>query len=553
MGLVGMISDVSIARAEVSGLPPDRLAARLLAHAMIEQTQVTPRPELIERLIVQAGAAGWADVQVQLLHCRLLLSSLQGSGEDAVREASDAMISAAQSTADEILIGLALAARALFVTDGRTEEPGDDASDLLARAVAMLDDAMDSEDSDLGVRAIELPAGYVECGQAFHRLALWELEEEMYVRAAAALELPLPPEAVGVRDFTSRVLVINRLEGATALVCALLEVGQREPARAVAAAAVRPTAAESADLPAMWVLEIRALERLLDVIAGAPHLPGGPTAICPEHYADLAGSTWPGYRACLLLAAAVGYHDRDEFDAAAGLAERAVAMLDDYKPSLLTLALHLAAEPGRGGPALRYAQHLAGLRWRTRLAVLGAVRSRLAAARMLRQGEQLNRRAYVDALTGLANRHAETRHLARLRRREPRERLAVVLVDVDHFKAVNDTFGHAVGDDVLRVFGAILQAAVRSTDLAVRLGGDEFMLLIDLPPGRDVPPIAAEVIRTITRHGWDDIAGGLRVGVSAGQAAGPACEVDRLIRSADDNLYRAKAAGRGRAVAAQTA
>ena len=88
---------------------------------------------------------------------------------------------------------------------------------------------------------------------------------------------------------------------------------------------------------------------------------------------------------------------------------------------------------------------------------------------------------------------------------------------------------------------------------AVRLGGDEFMLLIDLPPGsRRVPAIAEDVIRAVTRHHWDDIAAGLRVGVSAGQAAGPACDVDRLMREADDNLYRAKAAGRGRAVSEQT-
>jgi diguanylate cyclase (GGDEF)-like protein len=569
-----MISDASIDRAEIAGLPPDRLAARLLAHALIEQTQVAPRPALLDRLIAQAAAAGWGDVQVSLLHSRLLLCSLTGEGSEALRAVSDQMIGVAESTADEILIGLALAARALFVTDGRADEAADDTSDLLARAVAMLDDAFGSEEGELGLRAIELPAGYVECGQVFHRLALWELEEQMYVRAAASLELPLPPEVAGVYEFTRRVLVVNRLESAAALACALLEVGDRARARVVAAGAVRPTPAQRADLPPLWVREGKALERLLDVIADRPDLPGGPTGLSSSLYAELSESTWAGYRACLLLAAAVGHHDRREIGESAALAEQALCMLDDYKPSFRTLALCLAAEnvaartdagqndagqndagqPGRDGAALRYARHLAELRWQTRLAVLGAVRSRLGAARMLRQGEQLNRQAYVDALTGLANRHAETRHLARLRRCEPRERLAVVLVDVDHFKAVNDTFGHAAGDDVLRVIGAILLAAVRTTDLAVRLGGDEFMLLIDLPPGRGpVPALAEDVIRLVTRHRWDDIGAGLRVGISAGQAAGAARDVDQLIREADDNLYRAKGAGRGRAVAAQSA
>jgi diguanylate cyclase (GGDEF)-like protein len=182
--------------------------------------------------------------------------------------------------------------------------------------------------------------------------------------------------------------------------------------------------------------------------------------------------------------------------------------------------------------------------------VLGAARSRLAAARVLRDGEQLSRQAYVDALTGLANRHAETRHLARLRRRGPLDHLGVLLLDVDHFKAVNDTFGHGVGDEVLRVIGALLQAAIRPSDLAVRLGGDEFMLLIDLPAGADVPIPAQDIIRAVILHHWDDVAPGLRVSVSAGQAVGAARDVDQLIRAADENLYRAKDAGRGRAITA---
>jgi diguanylate cyclase (GGDEF)-like protein len=154
----------------------------------------------------------------------------------------------------------------------------------------------------------------------------------------------------------------------------------------------------------------------------------------------------------------------------------------------------------------------------------------------------------VDALTGLANRHAETRHLARVRRRGPLERIGVVVLDVDHFKRVNDTFGHAVGDEVLRVVGAVLQAAIRSSDLAVRLGGDEFMLLIDLPADTDVLVAVHGILRAVTLHHWNDVAPGLRVTVSAGQAMGAARDVDQLMRTADDNLYRAKAAGRGRAV-----
>src|SRR5690349_5351320 len=549
-----MGSDVSNAYAAVTRLPSDRVAARVLAHALIEQTQVAPCAELVDSLAVQAEAAGWGEVQVLLLHSRLIGGSLQGARYEEIRRSSDAMLAAAESTGDEILLGLALASRAGFLMDAdRPESTADDVGWLLARAVAMLDDVADTEPAELGLRAVELPACFVECGQAYHRQGLWELEEEMYVRAAEALDIPLPRAVAPVGEFTRRALVVNRLEGAAALTSALLEIGRREAARQVAAAAVRPGPAERAGLPPGWGDEVHALERLLDVVAGRPGLAGGPTAVPTPLYEALGASTWAGYRACLLLAAAVGAHDAGDLATCAWRAEQAVALLDDYKPSITTLALHLAAETARAGAAGRYARHLALQRWQARLEIRGAARSRLEAARVLRHSEQLSRQAYVDALTGLANRHAETRHLARLRRRGPLDRLGVVLLDVDYFKTVNDTFGHAVGDEVLRVIGAVLQAATRQSDLAIRLGGDEFMLLIDLPTGIEVPVPAGGIVSAVTLHRWSDIAPGLRVSVSAGQAVGAARDVDQLIRAADQNLYRAKAAGRGRAVTATLA
>lgn len=541
---------MSIALAEIAGLPPDRLDARVLAHSLIEQTQVSPRPNLVDRLAKEARAAGWGEVHVLLLHCRLNHSVLQDAGYEEIRENSDAMVAAAEATGDEILIALALASRALFLVDpARPESAAEDIGGFLARAVAMLDDAADSDPAELGLRATELPACFVECGRAYDRLGLWELEEEMYVRAAEALELPLPAAVRPVGGFTRRVLIINRLEGTAALASALLEIGRRDAARQVAAAAVRPTPDELADLPATWAFEVRALERLLDVIAGGTKVVGGPAAVPADLFEELAASTWDGYRACLLLAAAIGANDLGDVAEAARLAERAVGLLDDFQaPSLATLALHLAAQTSGDNAALRYSRQLAMLRWRARLEVLGAARSRLVAARVLRQSEQLSRQAYVDALTGLANRHAETRHLARLRRRGPLERLGVVLIDVDHFKNVNDRFGHAVGDEVLRVIGAVLKATIRSSDLAIRLGGDEFMLLIDLPAVAGAPVPASSIVRAVTLHHWNDVAPGLRVSVSAGEAVGAARDVDRLMKAADENLYRAKATGRGRAV-----
>ena len=547
MAISSLSDEVGLERAEVTGLPGDRLSARVLAHALIEQTQVAPRPGLVDRLAEQARAAGWGEVHVLFLHCRLIHAGLEGARFTELRDCSDAMLAAAEATGEEILIALALASRALFLMEAdRPEFGGEDIGGLLARAVAMLTDAADTDPAELGLRAIELPACFVECGQAYHRHGLWELEEEMYVRAADALAIPLPAQVRPVGAFTRRALVINRLESTAAWASALLEIGRRDEAREVAAGAVRPGPAERADLPPGWGAEASALERFLDAIARAGAGPGVPADL----YAELGASTWDGYRACLLLAAAIVARDDGDVVAAARWAEQAVALLDDAKPSITTLALHLAAQTSHDQAALRYSRQLAMLRWRARLEVLGAARSRLAAARVLRRGEQLSRQAYVDALTGLANRHAEIRRLARLRRRGPLDRLGVILVDVDYFKHVNDSFGHVAGDQVLRVIAGVLQTAIRPPDLAVRLGGDEFMLLVELPPEGALPMPAEEIVRAVEAYDWHDVAAGLRVSVSAGEAVGAARDVDKLIGAADECLYRAKAAGRGRAVVA---
>lgn len=538
-------------RATSPALPADRLAARIMAHALLEQTQVSPDPVLVDRLLDHACGRGWGEVEVLSLHNQLIHACLTRAHHDEVRARSDALLAVARTTDEEVLVALALASRALSVDD--VEHPESLTEDLpgcLSRAVALLDDVAAGDPAEIGLRGLELPMAYVECGQAYHRWNLWELEEEMYVRAAAALDLPLGEPMTEVSAFTRRVLVINRLESHTSLACALLELGDRDGAARVAAARPHPTPEERADLPGAWRWEALALERLLDVVAGTPDLEGCRTTVPAEHFEELAVSTWSGYRGALLVAAAVGSGDAGHAEESRRLAERAVALLDEYMPSLRTLALHLAAQgPGPQDAALRYAHELARRRWHARLQVLGAARARLTAERLLRQNETLSRQVYVDALTGLANRHALGRHLTRLRRSHPAARLCVVLVDLDHFKSVNDTFGHAVGDDVLRAVGSALARSVRPADLAVRLGGDEFMLLIDLAASPvDARARAHEVVDRVATHSWDDVAPGLLVTASAGQATGAAGEVDELVRLADDRLYRAKADGRGRAV-----
>jgi diguanylate cyclase (GGDEF)-like protein len=161
------------------------------------------------------------------------------------------------------------------------------------------------------------------------------------------------------------------------------------------------------------------------------------------------------------------------------------------------------------------------------------------------QARDLLRSAEQDPLTGLANRRALERSCAQLR---PGAQVCLVLVDVDHFKEVNDRYGHAVGDAVLRETAALLTRSVRSMDVVARWGGEEF--LIALPGGNAKlgSEAAARVCRRVRAHAWSTLVPGLRLTVSAGVAAGPASELESVLQRADDALYGAKQAGRDRAV-----
>jgi diguanylate cyclase (GGDEF)-like protein len=161
--------------------------------------------------------------------------------------------------------------------------------------------------------------------------------------------------------------------------------------------------------------------------------------------------------------------------------------------------------------------------------------------------------ALHDALTGLPNRalaldRAE-RMLARARR-EPNTVAAALYVDIDRFKHVNDTFGHAAGDQLLKVVAARLSKVVRDQDTVARLGGDEFVVLLESAT-REAPPglIADRVIEAL-REPVEIGDGQTTVAVSAsvGIAIGPRASADELLRDADLALYTAKAAGKDRAV-----
>jgi diguanylate cyclase (GGDEF)-like protein/PAS domain S-box-containing protein len=165
-----------------------------------------------------------------------------------------------------------------------------------------------------------------------------------------------------------------------------------------------------------------------------------------------------------------------------------------------------------------------------------------------RSSERLRYLAFHDPLTDLPNRMLLLERLGHLIGQTEREdrMLAVIFLDLDRFKAVNDTLGHATGDRLLKAVAADLQALVRQSDTVARLGGDEFVVLIDNPAGcGEVEMIAQRIVAGISR---DRVVDGhaLAVGASLGIAMFPQDGSDReqLIGHADAALYAVKSAGR---------
>ncbi|MCD9031211.1 diguanylate cyclase [Luteimonas sp. Y-2-2-4F] len=170
--------------------------------------------------------------------------------------------------------------------------------------------------------------------------------------------------------------------------------------------------------------------------------------------------------------------------------------------------------------------------------------------RLRRQAETFERQAYEDALTGLPNRRSFDETLQREFARAWRKGhpLCLVVLDLDRFKAINDAHSHAVGDAVLRQVGGLLASVCRASDIAARIGGEEFAIILIDAGLDDAETVYARLReRFAAQDAWGGLAE-LRVTISAGATlrdpgdASPA----QMMRRADDALYRAKDDGRDR-------
>lgn len=169
----------------------------------------------------------------------------------------------------------------------------------------------------------------------------------------------------------------------------------------------------------------------------------------------------------------------------------------------------------------------------------------------VRRVERLSFYASHDPLTGLANRRHFEEYVEREFKLAKRHGtpMSLMIVDVDHFKAYNDSYGHPAGDRLLEAIAGALRAAVRSTDFIARLGGEEFVIVLPHTGGKGAMMAAEKVLQTLRSLPEQvEVCGG-RVTASIGVSTcdGRACVVGSLLESADQAMYRAKQGGRDQA------
>lgn len=166
----------------------------------------------------------------------------------------------------------------------------------------------------------------------------------------------------------------------------------------------------------------------------------------------------------------------------------------------------------------------------------------------VRAQAEINRLAHYDALTGLPNRFVLRDRIYEVLRTSVHDSAcALLFIDLDQFKQVNDTLGHSRGDMLLKIVADRLRATIRDHDLAVRFGGDEFVLLQTAVKSiEDVSVLARRVVKALSQPYMIDgheVVAGASVGIALSPRDGT--NIDTLLKNADMALYRAKAAGRG--------
>ena len=510
---------------------PQRLAAYLRAYSLFEEVQGEEHAEAgasLPDLERHALAQDWPDVAFVAAAARTLYGIIRPAGDVAAEDAVEVLLERAERLDRPAFVSLALGLRSL------TAAARGDAAALLidtGRAVALLDDE--------SLPPLDRCTAYVVAAAAYNTLSLWEVVDELYERATDLL--PLCPPGPGQEPALAVNRVLIRLEWATAL----LELGEKQQARTQldhALAAVAP--ARDVALPDLWRLDVDGCETALRLLVGEP--PDPLLARAAEQSAALRAAgdieVLPLLDACRALALLRAGRDAEAAALVTQLVEPTSASSGARSfPAWVQAVVTAGSDPAPASRAYAdYAHLVARRRWESRQSVLVAARSFLAMERLRVEHGRLSRDVMVDPLTGLHNRRAFDEWL-----QQPGTDTvaALLLLDLDGFKKVNDTYGHAAGDEVLRRVGRIVAEHIRPGDLALRHGGDEFAVVIehDAPDAAVVRRRAEELRKALRVAPWEEVGPGLVVGTSIGVAVGSLRTGAALLYDlADDALYAAK-------------
>lgn len=222
--------------------------------------------------------------------------------------------------------------------------------------------------------------------------------------------------------------------------------------------------------------------------------------------------------------------------------------------------LKLAIHYGSVGEAVVFLHHKRGHRLPVSLKtsplrdedgnIIGAVETfSLASSRedVLKRFEKMHKAAFLDKMTGIGNRRFGEAALENLSLQQPNTSYAVLFVDIDHFKYVNDTWGHSTGDHVLRMVANSLNSGIRKHDSAFRWGGEEFLVLLPNCDPKELTNVG-ERLRMLVENSWLEHDGTvIKVTASFGGAIANTNEdVDSVLQRADEQLYLSKENGRNR-------
>ena len=166
--------------------------------------------------------------------------------------------------------------------------------------------------------------------------------------------------------------------------------------------------------------------------------------------------------------------------------------------------------------------------------------------------DRMKQLAYVDGLTGIFNRRYFEMRIAEELERASRfmARMAVIMVDIDHFKRLNDEFGHLLGDEVLRGVSNILKQQLRKVDMVSRFGGEEFAVIVPETTGANALAVAEKLRRQVEAHPFPGVPRPVTISCGVADYPTQGATRDELVAAADSALYQAKQAGRNRVIAA---